>query len=43
MASAKKVEQEACFKQLRDLALLSHGMLKGEELNTFIERNIELV
>lgn len=30
-------------KQLTDLALLSQGMLKGEALNSFIERSIELV
>jgi hypothetical protein len=28
---------------LTDLALLSQGMLKGEALNQFIERSIELV
>jgi molecular chaperone HtpG len=28
-------------KQLTDLALLAQGMLKGEALNRFIERNIE--
>lgn len=31
------------IKQLTDIALLSQGMLKGEELNKFIERSIELV
>ncbi len=30
-------------KQLADLALLAQGLLKGEELNNFIERSIELV
>lgn len=30
-------------KQLTDLALLSQGLLKGEALNSFIERSIELV
>ncbi|MES2589028.1 MAG: molecular chaperone HtpG [Bacteroidota bacterium] len=30
-------------KQLADLALLSQGLLKGEALNQFIERSIELV
>jgi molecular chaperone HtpG len=30
-------------KQLADLALLSQGLLKGEDLNKFIERSIELV
>jgi molecular chaperone HtpG len=30
-------------KQLADLALLSQGLLKGADLNSFIERSIELV
>jgi molecular chaperone HtpG len=30
-------------KQLTDLALLSQGLLKGADLNKFIERSIELV
>jgi len=30
-------------KQLTDIALLSQGLLKGEELNNFIERSIDLV
>lgn len=30
-------------KQLTDIALLSQGMLKGEALNAFIQRSIELV
>jgi molecular chaperone HtpG len=37
-------EEEArseTVKQLTDLALLAQGMLKGEALNRFIERNIE--
>jgi molecular chaperone HtpG len=33
----------AKVKQLTDLALLSQGMLKGEELSKFIDRSIELV
>jgi molecular chaperone HtpG len=37
---AKKSEKA---KQLTDLALLSQGLLKGEALNSFIERSIELV
>lgn len=43
LAKAKKEEQTEKFKQLTDLALLSQGMLKGEALNSFIERNVELV
>jgi molecular chaperone HtpG len=34
-------ERFAVAKQLTDLALLAQGMLKGEALNSFIERNIE--
>lgn len=30
-------------KQVIDLALLSNGMLKGESLNTFIRRSVELI
>ena len=39
----KKEKQIEKLKQLKDLALLSQGMLKGEELNSFIERSVELV
>jgi molecular chaperone HtpG len=35
--------KEKTVKQLADLALLSQGMLKGEALDKFIERSIELV
>ncbi|MEJ6775746.1 MAG: molecular chaperone HtpG [Crocinitomicaceae bacterium] len=42
--SAKSVKAKTKkVKQLTDIALLSQGMLKGEELNKFIERSIELV
>ena len=34
-------EQQAVTKQLVDLALLAQGMLKGEALDQFIQRNIE--
>ena len=30
-------------KQLIDLALLSNGMLKGEDLTRFIRRSVELI
>jgi molecular chaperone HtpG len=33
-------ERTASIKQLTDLALLAQGMLKGKELDSFIERNI---
>jgi molecular chaperone HtpG len=36
-------DQKATIKQLTDLALLAQGMLKGEALNTFIERNIDQI
>jgi molecular chaperone HtpG len=38
-----KKSQERQIKQLTDIALLSQGMLKGEELNAFIERSIDLI
>lgn len=39
--TAKSKERKV--KQLTDIALLSQGMLKGEALNAFIERSIELI
>jgi molecular chaperone HtpG len=36
-----EAQREETVKQLTDLALLAQGMLKGEALNRFIERNIE--
>ena len=36
-----EVEQGVITKQLVDLALLAQGMLKGEALDQFIQRNIE--
>jgi molecular chaperone HtpG len=36
-------EKTTKVKQLTDLALLSQGMLKGEELTNFIERSIEFI
>jgi len=36
-------EKSNKVKQLTDLALLSQGMLKGEELNNFIERSIAFI
>jgi len=36
-------EKSTKIKQLTDLALLAQGMLKGEELNQFIERSISFV
>lgn len=39
----KKAEQKEKLKQLADLAMLSKGLLKGEALDAFIERNVNLV
>ena len=39
--SKSEEDQSEMVKQLVDLTLLSQGMLKGEALNSFIERNIE--
>ena len=36
-------KENKLVKQLVDLALLSNGMLKGEELTKFIKRSIELI
>jgi molecular chaperone HtpG len=43
LLSKTEEEQGQTVKQLTDLALLSQGMLKGEALNEFIERNIEQI
>ena len=42
LAKKEKAQKET-VKQLSDLAMLSQGMLKGEALNAFIERNIEQI
>lgn len=41
LLSKDEESQKVGAKQLADLALLAQGMLKGEALNSFIERNIE--
>ena len=41
LLTKKAKDQKASVKQLTDLALLAQGMLKGEALDSFIERNIE--
>ena len=38
-----KDQQENMVKNLTDLALLSQGLLKGNELTTFINRNVEMM
>lgn len=40
---ADESEKTLKVKQLTDLAMLSQGMLKGEELSSFISRSIELI
>lgn len=39
----EKVQQEKMVRNLSDLALLSQGLLKGNELTEFINRNIEMM
>jgi hypothetical protein len=39
----KDKDQKVMAKQLTDLALLGQGLLKGEALDSFIERNIEQI
>ena len=43
LETADAGEKQTKVKQLTDLALLSQGLLKGEELNNFIERSIEFI
>ena len=38
-----KKKRVALIKQVLDLALLSQGMLKGEELTSFISRSVDLI
>ena len=39
----QKDNKQKLAKQLTDLALLSHGLLKGEELTKFINRSVDLI
>jgi molecular chaperone HtpG len=43
LETADTEEKQSKVKQLTDLALLSQGMLKGEELSNFIERSIAFI
>jgi molecular chaperone HtpG len=43
LAETDESKRQATAKQLTDLALLSQGMLKGEELTKFIKRSVEFV
>ena len=40
---AKGKKQKNLAKQSLDLALLSHGMLKGKNLTDFVERSFDLI
>ncbi|MEL4308017.1 molecular chaperone HtpG [Joostella sp. CR20] len=41
--TAEKTEQERLIKQSLDLARLSQGLLKGEELTNFVKRSYEMI
>jgi molecular chaperone HtpG len=43
LAEADTVKQEKLVKNLLDLAMLSQGMLKGNDLTSFISRSVELM
>lgn len=43
LVEADKTKQEQLAKQACDLALLSQGLLKGEELTRFIKRSVDLI
>lgn len=43
LADAKADTSDKVAKQLIDLALLQNGMLKGEALNNFVKRSIDLI
>ena len=41
--TAKGKKQKVLAKQALDLALLSHGMLKGKDLSDFVDRSFDLI
>tara|TARA_B100000900_G_scaffold75662_3_gene60524 strand:- start:8808 stop:10706 length:1899 start_codon:yes stop_codon:yes gene_type:complete len=43
ISEKNKKKRIALIKQIFDLALLSHGMLKGEKLTSFVERSVSLI
>jgi len=43
MSTKTDKKKERLTKQVVDLALLGQGLLKGEELTTFIRRSVELI
>jgi molecular chaperone HtpG len=43
LAETNADKRKAISKQAADLAMLSQGLLKGEELTKFIKRSVELI
>ena len=43
LVEKSKKKRNNLISQLLDLALLSQGMLKGEELTSFISRSVSLI
>lgn len=43
LTTKTKAKQERLIKQSLDLAKLSQGLLKGEELTHFIKRSFEMI
>ena len=43
LIDSKGEKQKKLAKQSLDLALLSHGMLKGKDLTDFVERSFDLI
>ena len=43
LIESKAKNQKVLAKQALDLALISHGMLKGKDLSDFVERSFELI
>jgi molecular chaperone HtpG len=39
----KEEKQKQLTKQAADLAMLSQGLLKGEDMTRFIKRSVELI
>jgi molecular chaperone HtpG len=43
LAETDAGKQSQLAKQAADLALLSQGLLKGEELTKFVKRSVEMI
>jgi molecular chaperone HtpG len=43
LTTEDKAKQEHLIKQALDLAKISQGLLKGEELTAFVKRSFELI